>query len=211
VDDENSVQRRKQRPPEIEREISERYKLEWYEKGLDWNGTPDDVSEVVRRIYDDVIFTCPLETWDSVTPFTGLIWKLGARRVAYAEHESYYLSVLLNCRAPDEETAGKFYEHTRAYLAAYFDPRPPARLPLWHEKMRPYSGANALGAIGRNELKIRLKLQFWEMGSGLSALIKYLEDHGFTDIEYRFHGGREWDKDLIDSIWKWVEKAVKSD
>jgi hypothetical protein len=116
------------------------------------------------------------------------MWKLGARKADYAEGESLYLCCYLTCQAPNQATAIAFYNYTTEYLK--HDLNNPIQSPLW--EISPDDDTLTFGTIQRHGQRIELRLQFYEMGYGIYALVKYLEENAFTDIKYSFFQDREW-------------------
>jgi hypothetical protein len=184
---------------EIEAKISEEFKLDWYKDGIEWNGTPNNISEVVRKIENDVFITCPLETWDSPIPFVGLMWKIGAHRVNNSEGEQQYLFAYLTCEAPDEITTRNLYELIKEYLKQDDYIPPP-----WENEIE--DGASVRGevrgVVWKKSNKLVMRLQFQEMSYGIGALIDYLAKNGCRNIKYNFSDGEGWNKEQLE--WPWT-------
>lgn len=181
-------------------EISQRYNLEWYDEGLDWNGRPDDITEVVKRVQNDVFLVCPIETYDSAVPFVGLMWKIGARRVQY-QQEYQRLCVYLTCEAPDEKIAEANFGEINEYLDV-IKKLPPTIPPWYYGKGLDLKGYLNGGAIRRKGQTLYMHLQFFHTEFGLDTFINYLVAKGLTKIEYKFYEDSEWGRD---KNWDWFE------
>lgn len=199
---------------ETELKISRDYDLEWYKDGINWKFDPTqlpeiDISHIVRRIHNDVFLICSEETYDNPNPFVGLMWKLGARKTDFSSGESSYLSIELICIAPSKEIARHFYDQMLAYLKRSANIGHDLETPWWTKNSEDFTEAR--GAVGIVERKIRLMLQFYETGYGLCELVNYLEENGFTDIEYKFYRASFWSEQTIDHIQGNLDNRIEYD
>lgn len=96
-----------------ENNLARMYDLDWYPNGIDWNGLPDDINEVVRQFDTDVFLMCPVETWDSHEPFFDLMKKMGSlKTLANSSGDGYSYGVLvdISCNAPSDAVAVTIYD-----------------------------------------------------------------------------------------------------
>lgn len=103
-----------------ENNLATMYDLDWYPNGIDWNGLPDDINEVVRQFQTDVFLMCPVETWDSHGPFFDLMRKLGSlKTLANSSGDGYSYGVLadVSCNAPSDAIATTIYDFINKALA----------------------------------------------------------------------------------------------
>jgi hypothetical protein len=181
-------------PSETEIEISQTYNLEWYEDGLDWNGTPNSIDNIMMQIGNDVLLTCPIETWDSPIPLVGLMWKLGARKADYEESDRLYLSIYLTCTAPDETAAESFTKTANPFLIDHNALHTP-----WSDDF----GALCWGRARYKGTLLEMHLQFVKIEVGLNTLLNYLQQRGFTDIQYGFRQQHEWNQKYLVMLSEW--------
>lgn len=163
-------------------QIRDTYQIAWYEDGLDWNGIPKSIDEVVQSYQYDVFFMCPFETWDSHFPFVELLRKLGAHTI-YDYYGEYVISIQLHCVAPDEVTANNLYTSIQKQLSEQYVGFENI---LWDYRIidRFWPGD---GKIDRNGQELSMSLSFYE-GIKVFAFIQYLEQNHYTDITYTFSG-----------------------
>ena len=102
-----------------EAEIVAKYGVDWYEDGINWNGWPNSLDEIVRLVRNDVLMMCPLETGDPPDPFIELMQKMGAQNVVqHYSVDPYSEGILtdLRCVAPNADIAHQVYAPIKRLL-----------------------------------------------------------------------------------------------
>jgi hypothetical protein len=194
-----------------EREFSEKYNIEWDERGIDWLHGDYPLSELIKVVNSDVfVMSNKCESYWYTTPIMISIVRLGARSVTSGCSDSRrgflsQISVALSCTTPDANTATNIIQSIKTHLDwDYFDQKATSwekiltTLPEipWMpkhivEKLDYQIVGGFKSSVKNNNNNIECYIQFGRAGFGLPAFIQWLEGLGCTNIKYKLNEDRE--------------------
>jgi hypothetical protein len=163
--------------------IVKSFGIKWYDNGMEWNGRPRSVDEVVIQHRNTVLVACPVETNDAADPVAALMDKLGAQTIdcGFTHIDMYFL---LTCTAPDSFTAAYLVHHIDEQLAKWF-----GQQYVW---MKADDTSCYVKRVTTEGCQLEIELYIGSDVYPAMRLIHYLEANGYTDIEYVFLGHEPW-------------------
>lgn len=199
------------RPTQPEKEFSNTHNVEWNASGIDWLWGDYEVSELVKVVDSDVfVMSNDEDSYWYPTPIVTTLVRLGARSTISERDDDMRgflsrISVALSCTTPDQETGNQVVDTIKAHLDWASPKRkiesvddiemaasdipwiPDNAANRWDYQI---VGGFRSAVKGQNK-KIECYIQFGRTGCGLPAMVKWLEDLGCIDIEYRLTEDRE--------------------
>ncbi len=176
-------------PTEIEQQLAKQHNVTWI-RTLHYAEDPALVPQAVEVVDRVVIVAEDLigqETWTGPCPFDELLEKLGGE-VAVDDGQTDLIQVTIRCRAPNESTAARIWQHTEQTVTEYdsFTSRMMRIDDLLFElELEPkwvYGHAN------REGLEITFTFEELAYGRYFIRLLDYLRKHNCTILDYTFEG-----------------------
>ncbi len=180
-------------PTEIEKRLARQYDVTWI-RTLHYARDPELAPQAVKVVDRAVVVAedfIDQYTSTGPQPFPELLEKLGGEVAVDSELGSASIQVTIWCRAPDESTAARLWQHTQQKVVEYGTDRLICVDDLPPDPEHKSELAWEYGYARRDGLELTYTYQDQEHGRYFIRLLKYLRAHNCTIIDYTFEEEEE--------------------